>query len=63
MYYSLQELIKEYQSDTYMLARLETHITQLLPETLKTEAKNIKNAKRENVDSQMNIRYLLRHFC
>ena len=39
MYYSLQELIQEYQSDTYMLARLETHITQLLPETLKTEAK------------------------
>ena len=39
MYFSLQSLIEEYKSSPYMLARLETHINQLLPETLKCEEK------------------------
>lgn len=39
MYFSLQSLIEEYKSSPYMLARLETHINQLLPETLKSEEK------------------------
>ena len=39
LYFSLQSLIEEYKSSPYMLARLETHINQLLPETLKSEEK------------------------
>lgn len=50
MYFSLQSLIEEYKSSPYMLARLETHINQLLPETLKSEEKNIRSVSRESKD-------------
>jgi len=39
MYFTLQSLLEEYKSSPYMLSRLETHINQLLPDTLKTEDK------------------------
>jgi hypothetical protein len=38
-FFSLQTLIEEYKSSPYMLSRLETHINQLLPDTLKVEEK------------------------
>ena len=39
-YKTLDELLKKYENNEYMLQRINTHITTILPNTLENEFKN-----------------------
>ena len=48
-YKTLNELLNKYDKDEYMLQRINTHITTILPNTLENEFKNHEKRITRNV--------------
>ena len=66
LYFTIQTLLEEYKDNPYLLSRIETHINQLLPETLKAEEKKYlermeRKQRLENEYTQFIKIFMLKH--